>query len=138
MDEFQAVVMKKYADFSGRARRREYWMYFLFYTLIAIALSIVFGIIGAAAARDGAGFGLGSAVVGIFSLALVIPSLAVTVRRLHDTGRSGWWWLISFIPFGSLVLLVFAMLDSQPGDNAYGPNPKGVAAPIYPSASPAV
>jgi len=112
-------------------------MYALVYVVIAIALSVVFGIIGAAVMRDGAGSTLGSAAVGILGLALIIPSLAVTVRRLHDTGRSGWWWLISIVPFGSIVLFVFTVLDSQPGDNQWGPNPKGISAPAYPSPSPA-
>jgi len=126
VDEFLTVVTKKYADFSGRAGRREYWMYALFYAIVAIAVYVVFGIVGAAAARDGSGFALGGLGVTLLSLALILPSLAVTVRRLHDIGRSGWWWLIGFIPFGSLVLFIFTVLDSQPGDNPYGPNPKGI------------
>jgi len=138
VDEFINVVTKKYADFSGRAPRREYWMYMLWYVILIVALAIVFGVNGAALMRDGSGFGLGNAVIGLVSLALILPSLAVAVRRLHDTGRSGWWWLISFIPFGSIVLLVFMVLESQPGDNLYGPNPKGVDAPGYTSPSPAV
>jgi len=126
VDEFLTVVTKKYADFSGRAGRREYWMYALFYAIVAIAVYVVFGIVGAAAARDGSGFALGGLGVTLLSLALILPSLAVTVRRLHDIGRSGWWWLIGFIPFGSLVLFIFTVLDSQPGDNPYSPNPKGI------------
>jgi uncharacterized membrane protein YhaH (DUF805 family) len=136
MDEFLTVVTKKYADFSGRAQRREYWMFYLLYVIIAVALNVVFGLIGAAIARDGSGWALGGVVVALFSIALIIPSVAVMVRRLHDIGRTGWWVLISLIPFGSLVLLVFAVLDSQLGDNQWGPNPKGV--PGYPAPSPAV
>jgi uncharacterized membrane protein YhaH (DUF805 family) len=126
VDEFLTVVTKKYADFNGRARRREYWMYALFYAIVAIGLYMIFGVIGAAVMRDGSGFALGGLGVTLLSLGLILPSLAVTVRRLHDIGRSGWWWLISFIPFGSLVLFIFTVLDSQPGDNQYGPNPKGI------------
>ena len=63
----------------------------------------------------------------IYSLAVLIPGFAVLFRRLHDTGRSGWWWLIGFIPLiGAIVLIIFCCLDSQPGENQYGPNPKGL------------
>jgi uncharacterized membrane protein YhaH (DUF805 family) len=107
-------VLKKYAEFSGRARRKEYWMFFLFYFLIAIAIGIVEAVIHT-----------GGILGGIYALAMLIPGLAVTVRRLHDTGRTGWWILIGLIPvIGTIVLLVFMVLDSQPGDNEYGPNPK--------------
>jgi len=117
------VALKKYATFSGRARRREYWFFILFYALIIFALAIVEGIIGL---RAGKGVGILS---GLFALAMFIPSLAVAVRRLHDIGRTGWWLLIGFVPLiGPLVLLVFALLDGQPGANDYGPNPKEEAA----------
>jgi len=107
-------VLKNYAVFNGRARRKEYWMFNLFNTIFAIILSIVEVFIG-----------LSSVLVGFYSLALLIPSLAVLVRRLHDTGKSGWWVLISLIPIiGSIILLVFTCLDSQEGENNYGPNPK--------------
>ena len=110
-------VLKKYAEFSGRARRKEYWMFFLFYFLIAIAIGIIEAII-----RTGGILG------GIYALAMLIPGLAVTVRGLHDTGRTGWWILIGLIPvIGTIILLVFMVLDSQPGDNEYGPNPKEAA-----------
>ena len=130
--EWYLAVVQKYADFSGRARRKEYWMFALFHAIIIGALALLGAIIGAAAGNSG-----GAALAGIFTgayvlycLALAIPSLAVTVRRLHDTGRSGWWWLISFVPFGSIVLLVFAVQDSQAGDNLYGPNPKELPASV--------
>jgi uncharacterized membrane protein YhaH (DUF805 family) len=111
-------VLKKYAVFSGRARRKEFWMYFLFYLIIVIALSVIEMLIG-----------LPGVLSGLYSLALLIPSIAVTVRRLHDTGRSGWWWFIGLIPvIGVIVLLVFMVQDSQPGDNQYGPNPKAAGA----------
>lgn len=67
---------------------------------------------------------IGLGLLGILVLGIIIPSLAVIVRRLHDTGKSGWWYLISFIPFGSIVLLIFFCLDSEPGTNKWGPNPK--------------
>jgi uncharacterized membrane protein YhaH (DUF805 family) len=108
-------VLKKYAVFSGRARRMEYWMFVLFNFIIAIVIGIVEGILGSPAILSM-----------IYSLAVLIPSIAVSMRRLHDIGRTGWWLLIAFVPLiGAVVLLVFMVLDSQPGSNAYGPNPKG-------------
>lgn len=107
-------VLKKYAVFSGRARRKEYWMFILFNMIIAVALGIIEGLVGS------------PGVVGtLYSLAVLIPSIAVLVRRLHDTDRSGWWVLIGFIPvIGVIVLLVFTIQDSKPGQNQYGDNPK--------------
>jgi uncharacterized membrane protein YhaH (DUF805 family) len=109
-------VLKKYATFSGRARRTEYWMF----TLISTVIAIVLGVIDTQLAKYGFG------VLGpIYSLAVLIPGLAVAVRRLHDTGRSGWWVLIVLVPIvGAIVLLVFLVGDSEPGMNRYGPNPK--------------
>ena len=113
-------VLKKYADFSGRAQRREYWMFVLFNILISIALVVIDSMVGFMDAENG--FGLLS---GLYTLAVLIPSLAVTVRRLHDTGHSGWWVLISLIPLvGAIVLLIFMVQDGQPDQNEYGPNPK--------------
>ena len=112
MGFFAAVTscIRNYAGFRGRASRAEYWWWTLFVILVEAATS-----------------GLGDAVGGLVGAALVLPSIAVGVRRLHDTGRSGWWMLIAFVPFiGFIVLLVFFVLDSQPGSNEYGPNPKGM------------
>jgi len=108
-------VMKKYAVFSGRARRKEYWMFFLFNCIIAFVIGFVMGFIGALL---GIGATLSNLVSVIYSLAVLVPGIAVGVRRMHDIGRSGWWILFPF------VNLVFLCLDSQPGDNEYGPNPK--------------
>ena len=117
-------VLKKYAVFSGRARRKEYWYFFLFSLIISIVLAVVDGMTGSFSAEAGVGL-LG----GIYALAVLIPGLAVSVRRLHDTGRSGWWLLIALIPvIGAIVLLVFMVLEGKPGTNQYGSNPKGVAA----------
>ena len=114
-------ALKKYAVFSGRARRKEYWMYALFIGIIYIVLAIIAG-----ASKSTAGL----ALLGIFYLAILLPSLAVGVRRLHDTGRSGWWLLFGIVPLvGGITLLVFSCLDSEPGPNKYGPNPK--EAPVY-------
>jgi uncharacterized membrane protein YhaH (DUF805 family) len=113
-------VLKKYAVFSGRARRREYWFFVLFNILISIALGLVDLAIGTFDEDSGIGL-LG----GIYALAVLLPSIAVAVRRLHDTGRSGWWFLLVLIPLvGPLVLLVFMLFDSEPGTNQYGDNPK--------------
>ncbi len=118
------LALKKYAEFSGRSQRSEYWFFVLFYFLIAVVLSIVDVSAGFTSLHTG--IGLFSA---LFMLAMFIPSLAVGVRRLHDIGRTGWWILIGLIPFvGWIVLLIFAVQDSQPGTNEYGPNPKEAAA----------
>lgn len=113
-------VLKQYAVFSGRARRKEYWYFVLFNVIAGFILGFIDGITGMFNAEAGIGL-LGI----IYSLAVIIPSIAVAVRRLHDTGRSGWWLLIGFIPLiGALVLLVFFIFDSQSGENQYGKNPK--------------
>ena len=118
------VALKKYAIFTGRAQRAEYWYFFLFYILIFIGLSIIDGIMGTFSAESGIGF-----LSGLYTLAMLIPSLAVGVRRLHDTSRSGWWLLIGIIPLiGPIVLIVFFVQDSVPGDNLYGSNPKASVA----------
>ena len=111
-------VLKKYAEFNGRARRAEYWYFFLFNIIISIVLGIVSSIIG-----DKSGV-LG----GLYGLAVLIPAIGVGIRRLHDIGKSGWMLLISLIPLiGWIWLLVLLTTDSNPGDNQYGPNPKGPA-----------
>lgn len=138
MNIFLDVIRNHYADFTGRARRREYWIYTLVYSVIMLVLSLPFlaslpTIM--AAQNDGATpemsplLMLSVILMSLFGLATFVPSLALTVRRLHDTGRSGWWYLISFIPYvGGLVLLIFMLLDSQAGANKWGPNPKTGAA----------
>ncbi len=116
-------VLKKYAQFSGRAARKEFWMFYLFNVIISIVLSIVTGLISGSATSSGGGINF---LVLIYSLAVLIPSLAVGARRLHDTNKSGWWQLITFIPvIGAIVLIVFFVTDSQAGSNKYGANPKG-------------
>jgi len=133
MNEYLNVIRHHYADFSGRARRREYWMFTLINGLISVILQLPFQLENAAAVANGTeylptGLGLVSLVLTVvYGLALLLPSLAVSIRRLHDTGRSGWWLLIGLIPLvGTLVLLIFTVLDSQPGANKWGPNPKGM------------
>lgn len=114
------AALKKYATFSGRAQRSEYWYFILFYLLIALALALIDPLLGSF--HRNSGYGLFSS---LFMLAMIVPSIAVGVRRLHDTDRSGWWMLLSLIPLiGSIVLLVFFVQDSQAGDNRFGVNPK--------------
>ena len=124
-------ALKKYATFDGRARRKEYWYFALMNFVVLVVLSMIdlrLGIFSMAA-----GVGLLS---GLYSLAVLIPGLAVTMRRLHDTDRSGWWCLIAFVPVvGWLAMVVFACLDSQPGANRFGPNPKAVMGAGTPSPS---
>jgi len=114
------VALKKYAVFSGRARRAEFWYFTLFLFLFSVAFQLVDWVLGLN--KVAAGLGFFSLILG---LATLLPSLAVAVRRLHDTGRSGWWLFIGLVPVaGFIILLVFYVQDSQPGSNAYGPNPK--------------
>ena len=122
MKWFLDVLKNKYATFEGRARRKEYWFFMLFNFLAVVALTVVDMAVGTF--NEHAEIGLFG---GLYLLAVLVPSIAVTVRRLHDTNRSGWWFLINFIPVvGSIVIMVLAVLDSQPGGNRFGPNPKGV------------
>jgi uncharacterized membrane protein YhaH (DUF805 family) len=115
-------VLKKYAVFSGRARRKEYWFYVLWFVIISIGLAIIDAVLGLRVGDAGV-------LQALYALALLIPSLAVGARRLHDIGRTGWWLLIWLIPLiGWIVLLVFFFTDSQPGDNEYGPSPKAAGA----------
>jgi uncharacterized membrane protein YhaH (DUF805 family) len=119
-------ALKKYAVFSGRSRRMEYWYFVLFNIIVSIVLGVIDGLLGTSGSYAGAGL-----LSGIYGLAVLIPSLAVTVRRLHDIDRSGWWILIALVPLiGVIVLLVFALLEGTPGDNQYGPNPKGATARV--------
>ncbi len=112
-------VLKNYVGFSGRARRKEYWMFFLFNVIIAFVLGLVDGMAGLA---NESGLGL---LGGLYALAVLLPSIAVGIRRLHDTDKSGWWLLIAFIPLlGAIVLLVFFAIEGTRGENRFGPDPK--------------
>jgi uncharacterized membrane protein YhaH (DUF805 family) len=113
-------VLKQYADFSGRARRKEYWMFTLFNIIFIIVAMTLDNILGLT---------VGELPYGVFyvlyALAVLIPGIAVTVRRLHDVGKSGWDFLIVLIPLiGAIWLLVLMVTDSNPGENQYGQNPK--------------
>ena len=110
-------VIRKYAVFSGRAARPEYWWFVLINLIIAIAINLVAGIIF--------GRSSGQVVGDLYSLAVLLPSLGVGIRRLHDTNRTGWWYLLVFIPvIGWIVLIVFLAMASDPTSNKYGPNPQ--------------
>ena len=112
-------VLEKYADFTGRARRMEYWCFYLVNIIVIFTLGIIDVLVGAYSQSMGVGL-----LSSLYSLGVLIPGFAVLVRRLHDTGRSGWWVLIGVIPvLGVLVLLVFTVLDSDVGTNAYGTDP---------------
>ena len=111
-------VLKKYAVFGGRSQRKEYWMFFLFNCIISFMLGLFEELAGSP-----------GIVYILYSLVVLIPGIAVTVRRLHDTDRSAWWLLIGIVPlFGAIALLIYMVKDSNPGENQYGANPKTAAA----------
>ena len=116
MEHFTNALKNHYADFNGRVTRTQYWMFVLFYVIFYVAISLIDGFI------------TGGILTMIYSLALLVPCIAIAARRLHDTGRSGWWQLIALIPLiGTIILIVFLVLDSE-GDNRFGPNPKAAPA----------
>ena len=118
MLDWMLMPYKRYVDFAGRSRRKEYWMFVLFNILISFVLYFIEGLAG------------GPGVVGgLYSLAVLIPSIAVGVRRLHDTNRTGWWLLIGLIPLiGTVILIIFLVQDGEQGANQYGPDPKTAVA----------
>lgn len=122
---YYLAVLKKYADFNGRARRAEYWYFYLFniiFLVVAMILDFIFGL-------GINGLGVGPLYI-IYGLAVFIPGLALLIRRLHDVGKSGWMIFISLIPIiGAIWLFILTIRDSNPGDNEYGPNPKTLTSP---------
>lgn len=132
--EWMIMPLKRYADFQGRSRRKEYWMFTLLIALVMMALFVPIFALGMASSGsgDGSAFGvvggLGMTVIAVFYLAILCPALAVQVRRFHDQDRSGWMILLGFIPYvGGLILLVFMCLEGTRGPNRFGPDPKGRA-----------
>ncbi len=138
--EWMILPLKRYAEFSGRSRRKEYWMFVLGYLLVFTILGAIFGVMGAftsgmadlqAGSMNGA-LMFALILMGIIGLAVLIPSIAVQVRRLHDRNMSGWWllgiYILSFIPvigfIASIVLIVILALPGTPGPNRFGPDPK--------------
>ena len=119
------TALQKYAQFYGRARRSEFWLFWLLGVAVNVLINVL--VFGCIALEFGELILLLNGLSWIIQLALIIPSLAVAVRRLHDTGRSGWNILLGLIPCaGFIILLIFYCQDSQPGSNIYGPNPKGM------------
>lgn len=127
------TCLSKYATFSGRAQRSEFWWFVLFVWLVSIVLSIVDSTLFGTTVVTDTGFSASTNTPifsGIFSLAMLLPSLGVWVRRLHDTDRSGWWVLLAFIPLiGLIVLIVFAATEGTRGPNRFGDDPLGNAGP---------
>jgi uncharacterized membrane protein YhaH (DUF805 family) len=112
-DYYINTLRNKYAEFNGRARRSEFWYYILFNFIVSMGLGMM-------DTFTGIGF-----LSGIYGLAVIIPGIAVAIRRLHDSGKSGWWLLVILVPFvGWVILIYFLVQDSQPFDNLYGPSPK--------------
>jgi uncharacterized membrane protein YhaH (DUF805 family) len=117
-------ALKKYAVFEGRSRRKEYWFFGFFNAIFSVVLVIADVLFGTSGGLSSPGL-----LSGLYTLGVFLPALAVLVRRLHDTNRSGWWVLISFLPLiGILVLLFFSLQEGQPGENQYGISPKAHAA----------
>jgi uncharacterized membrane protein YhaH (DUF805 family) len=115
------LAWQRATDFSGRSRRKEYWYFQLFNAIVMIFL----GLFAVAFSDQGKPAMIPFGLMSVYGLVLFVPSLAVTVRRLHDIGRSGWWYFIAFVPLiGGLILFVFMLLDGDPERNEYGPNPK--------------
>jgi uncharacterized membrane protein YhaH (DUF805 family) len=118
--KYYLQVLQNYVKFDGRARRKEYWMFVLFNIVFAFLAMLLDNLLGLA--MEGIGYG---PIYGLYVLALLIPGLAVAVRRLHDVGKSGWMILIAIIPLvGAIWLLVLLCTEGKPGSNEYGPNPK--------------
>ncbi|MFY7840666.1 MAG: DUF805 domain-containing protein [Lacibacter sp.] len=127
-DWWKKVVFKNYANFSGRARRAEYWNFVLVNFIIYIPLYILF--IGGILNESEIVGSLGLGVLGLFALGMVIPSLAVLVRRLHDLNKSGWYFLMYFIPLvGPILMLVWLFTDGDRFVNNYGEDPKNPGIP---------
>ncbi|MAU54753.1 MAG: DUF805 domain-containing protein [Flavobacteriaceae bacterium] len=129
MEWYLKVMRDNYANFNGRARRKEYWMYTLILTVLLIALmAIMFSALSLSdetRIETGPSGYLTVLLLFVFLVVHFIPSLALTVRRLHDTGKSGWWYLIVFVPYlGNFVIFIFTLIDGDEGENKYGPNPK--------------
>jgi uncharacterized membrane protein YhaH (DUF805 family) len=117
--DYYKLAFQRFSDFTGRSRRSEYWYFVLFNMLVAIGLFVVDSLIW--------GYPI---LYFLYAIAVIVPSIAVAVRRMHDIGKSGWWLLITFVPFvGGIILLVFLATDSQPGPNQWGNNPKEVGNP---------
>lgn len=117
-------VLRQWSDFKGRARRKEYWMFVLFNIIFLIIAAILDNVFGLTFSRE-IPYGY---IYMLYALIVLIPGIAVSIRRLHDISKSGWWYLIAFIPLiGAIWLLVLFVTDGTPGENQWGMNPKEVA-----------
>jgi uncharacterized membrane protein YhaH (DUF805 family) len=115
------LAWQRATEFSGRSRRKEYWYFQLFNAIVMIFL----GLFAVAFSDQGKPAMIPFGFMFTYGFVVFVPSIAVTIRRLHDIGKSGWWYCIAFVPFiGGLILLVLTLLDSEPDRNQYGPNPK--------------
>ena len=120
--EWMTLPLKRYADFSGRSRRKEYWMFLLGVIIVAVIVGIIEGILGI----NGMVGGVYGPLTLLLALAVFIPALACQVRRFHDQDKSGWFVLLGFIPLlGGIIVLVFMLLEGTSGPNRFGPDPKG-------------
>ena len=118
--EWMIMPLQRYADFSGRSRRKEYWMFLLGVVLVAVVLGVIEGVLGLSGM-----IGPYGPLSTLLLLGILIPSIAVQVRRFHDQDKSGWFVLLGFIPLvGGLIVLVFMCLEGTRGENQYGPDPK--------------
>lgn len=122
--DWMMMPLRKYADFSGRSRRKEYWMFLLGVIIVSVVIGIVEGMVGLSGMIGGA-YGPLSA---LFILGIIVPAVAVQVRRFHDQDKSGWWVLLGLVPFvGGIAVIVFMCFEGTKGDNSYGADPKGQA-----------
>lgn len=128
--EWMLMPLKRYADFSGRSRRKEYWMFTLFTFLVGIVAGLLGVLLGGT--NESGPSGIFLVLVGIPILALLIPSIAVTVRRFHDQDKSGWFYLLALIPYvGGIIVLVFMCLEGTRGPNRFGPDPKHAVDDVF-------
>ena len=111
MDEFKDAVLNNYLNFSGRATRRDYWMFFLIYSIIIVVAIILANVLDT----------IGTIIYTLVSLGLFLPAIAAAVRRLHDCDKSGWFFLLCFVPFANFYILYLFVNAGTPGDNRFGP-----------------
>ncbi len=123
--DWYTKVLKNYVGFSGRARRTEYWMFTLVNVIIGGVLNVLYNVTGSS---------IFYVLYVLYFLAVLLPSIAVGIRRLHDTNRTGWWLLIGLVPFiGAIVLIVFFVMEGNRGANQYGADPKGIESGAAPA-----
>lgn len=123
--DWMFMPYRRYADFSGRSRRKEYWMFVLFTVIVYMAILLIGGGLGSVEEPGGLFSGLSGILLIAFWVVTLVPAIAVQVRRFHDQDKSGWWILLGFVPIiGGLAVLVFMCFEGTRGPNEYGPDPK--------------